>query len=131
MRNRNVNDERVRSAASAASRGFMLADAIIGMAVLATVMVVLAIGLSREHRSSETLSQSRRAVRAAEAALADLQAGRAMPAEFDGAALRIQGAENAAAPAGFRWVEVRATIGGRQAALAGLVPAAPKAGGTP
>ncbi|HWE96854.1 MAG TPA: hypothetical protein VG269_23035 [Tepidisphaeraceae bacterium] len=109
----------------------MLADAIIGMAVLGTVMVVLLIGMSREHRSAETLSQSRRAVRAAEAALADLQAGRMMPAEFDGAVLHAQDAASAATPAGFHWVEVRATIGGRQATLAGLVPASANAGGAP
>jgi Tfp pilus assembly protein PilX len=119
-----------RNQLSRARTGFMFADAMIGMAVLGTVMVILGVGLAREHRSAETLSQSRRAMRAAEAALADLQAGRAMPAEFDGAALHVQETKSTAAPAGFHWVEVRATVGGRQAALAGLVPADAKAGGT-
>lgn len=117
--------------AAANPRGFMLIDAIIGMAVVGAVMVVMAVAMGRERRAAGTLAQTRRAVRAAEAALTELQAGRTMPMEMDGATVQIQNVPGTVAPPGFRWVEVRATSDGRQAALAGLVPAKPAGKGTP
>jgi type II secretory pathway pseudopilin PulG len=113
------------------SRGFMILDAIIGTAVLGTIMVVLAIGMQRERRAGDRLSQARRAVRAAEAALAQLQAGRQVPVDSDGATLQVHDVAAAGTPPGYHWVEVQATAGEQHETLVGLVRTAPTERGTP
>lgn len=113
------------------ARGFMIMDAIIGTAILGTIMLVLAIGMGRERRAADRLSQTRRALRAAEAALAELQAGRPMPASSEGAAVEIHDVTSEGTPRGYRWVEVQATSGEQHATLVGLVRMTPAGKGTP
>jgi type II secretory pathway pseudopilin PulG len=113
------------------SRGFMILDAVIGTAVLGTIVLVLAIGMRRERLAADGLSQSRRAIRAAEAALARLQAGRQAPVDSDGATLQVHDVAAAGAPRGYHWVEVQATAGEQHETLVGLVRTAPAGRRTP
>ena len=112
------------------ARGFMILDAIIGIAILGAIMLIIAIAIQRERRAGDRLSQSRHAVRAAEAVLSQLQAGRQMPCDPQGAAVQLHDVA-AGAPHGYHWVEVQATAGDQHAALVGLAPAAAAGKGTP
>ena len=104
-------------------KGFFLLDALMGLALLGVIALVLALALSREGRAAQTLAASRRATRSAEAALIELQAGRQPAKPESGEKLEIRPTTGAAAPPGYRWIQVDATSDGQHAALIGLAPA--------
>ncbi len=104
-------------------RAFLLADAMMGVAILATLITIFAASLGAQQRASRKLADSREAWRAAESALSDLQAGHATKRA------EIHPAAGGNAPAGFVWVEAVASRGDATARLVGLAPKA--AGGTP
>jgi hypothetical protein len=102
----------------------MMLDVLVGLALVSALAATLIVLSGRQRRVSDGLADVRAAGRAAEAALADLQAGRppkAVPGEgLAFARATTEGAD--AVPAGRAWVTVRATVNGRSAALIGLVP---------
>ena len=104
-------------------QAFLLADAMMGVAILATLITIFAAALGAQQRASRKLADSRAAWRAAEAALSELQVGH--PAKR----AEIHPAAGGNAPAGFVWVEAVASRGNATARLVGLVPKA--AGGAP
>ena len=106
-------------------RGMMLADAAIALALVATLATVLVVLTSRHSRASRELAATRAALRLAEAALADMQAGKPPPQ-----GLQVRRLTTPSGAAGV-WVEATASIDGQPATLIGLVPepAAPPAGG--
>src|SRR5687767_15362222 len=110
--------------------GVFIADAVIGIAIVAVLSVSLIGVLGRRRQAAQKLSDLREATRAAEAALTDLQAGRPVrAATAPGFAVRVTpspvatGTAAAPAPAGRAWVDVEATVGGQRATLTGFAPA--------
>ena len=95
--------------------GFFFADAMIGIAILATLLAIFAGALGQSNAVGNKLSDTRAAWRSAEGALTDAQAGRRTKL----AEMRpVAGGE---APAGFVWVEAIAKEGSQEARLVGLV----------
>lgn len=105
-------------------RGIVMLDVLVGLALVSALAATLILLASRQRRVSVGLADVRAAGRAAEAALADLQAGRP-PTPGPGEAVEVVRAATGgadAAPAGRAWVTVKATMNGRTASLTGLVP---------
>ena len=92
---------------------FLLADAMMGIAILATLIAVFAGALGAQNRSSQRLADSRAAWRAAESALSELQAGRATNRA------EMNSGTGGRAPAGFVWVEAVASSGNAKGAARG------------
>lgn len=89
---------------------FILLDFVAGLALLTVLAVLLAKGLSLEHRAAERFAESRAATALAERALAAVRAGGPAPADA-----RVE--PLGPGPGGLRWVRV--TVG-RSAVLYGL-----------
>jgi type II secretory pathway pseudopilin PulG len=104
-------------------RGFGLLDVMMGLAVIGILLLTLGAAVGHFRAGSRTLADQRAAVRSAEAALTAMQAGRPLPRGAADAQIEALPAEGGTAPAGQRWVEVRARVHGQQAAVTGLVPA--------
>ena len=100
----------------------IIADIAMGIAILAMAAVVLASAVTRQRLAFQRLADSRQAVRAAEGALAELQAGFDVAHSDAETTLAVQSYNGAQAPPRRRWVEVRATVRGQSRALIGLVP---------
>lgn len=111
-----------------APRGAILADAVLGLVIVAATGALLSTTISRHQQAGERLAATRAAVRAAERVLTDLQLGQVPPTSDDRAWWEIRKLD-APAPAGQVWVEVRAVSGGRSASLTGIIPAASVKGG--
>jgi type II secretory pathway pseudopilin PulG len=99
-------------------RGIMVIDAVVALGIIAALGTALVVAINQGHRASARLANQRGAVWAAEAALAQLQAGQ--PENPEG--VEIEPLSDTTAPAGFTWVRVRAKHGGRTATLIGVVP---------
>ena len=138
-------------------RAFMLADAVMGLAIVALLAASMAVVLNRQAHGTRRLADERAATWAAELALAQLRAGRPAAevapagagaagaagataeagADADAVAgtgtesIEVEPAAGGAAPAGYEWVRVRAGVNGRRAALVGLVPAIAAAAAAP
>ena len=98
---------------------FLMADAVMGIVVVAVLSVSLIAVLGKRRQAAQQLSDLREATRAAEAALTDLQAARPPPAPGSGKVVRPLGPS---ATPRRTWVEVEATVGNQRVTLAGLVP---------
>ncbi len=97
-------------------RAFLLADAMIGIAILATLLGIFAGAMGKSNAITNKLADARAAWRRAEGALADAQAGR----ETKLAEIRpVTGGDT---PVGFIWVEAVAKEDGQEARLVGLIP---------
>ncbi|CAN5465913.1 hypothetical protein BH09PLA1_BH09PLA1_16810 [soil metagenome] len=101
-------------------RGFLLMDMMIGMVLLVVLATVLAVGVRSRQRGAMHLLESRAAIRSAEAALFELQAGANEPTPRRGVEVRVIDDRSGNAPAGHRWVRVEAYCNGRSASLVGL-----------
>ena len=113
-------------------RGIMLIDVVLGLALLATIAVLLSATVGRYGEATERLAASRAALRAAENVLTDLQRGQTPQAATDGRIRwNVRRMESSAPPAGHVWVEVRVVHGTRSATLTGLVPASSLKGVAP
>jgi type II secretory pathway pseudopilin PulG len=105
-------------------RGFTLVDTMLGLALVAGMLVLLAVDLEQHRRTTGRLAQRRAALNLAEQVLTDLQAGRPAPSQDGGLAVRVAEVPSpAAAPKGGRWVEVRVTGPAGAQSLIGLVGA--------
>src|SRR3712207_4039456 len=88
-------------------RGFVSVDAVIGLGIVAVLAAALAVAVNRKQHAADRLADMRDASSAAEHALAQMQTGGA-PA-FTGVQVeRQQPGDDAAVPAGYVWVRVRA-----------------------
>jgi type II secretory pathway pseudopilin PulG len=108
-------------------RGLFIADAVAALAIVGVLTAALVVVLGRQRRAAHNLADMREATRAAEAVLADLQAGR-QPRDSAAGGVTIRPLPSNAddkqtTPAGQGWVEVEVTVGRQRALLAGLVPA--------
>jgi len=103
--------------------GFLLADAVVGLALLGIIAGMLAVALNRQQLALRRLADSRAACRLAENTLANLRSGRAAPhPAADTDTVRWRRIDLPRPPAGMVWVQVDATVNGRQNSLIGLVP---------
>jgi type II secretory pathway pseudopilin PulG len=101
--------------------GFLIIDMVIGMILLSALGLVLAVGVRAQQRGAMHLNDSRAAMRAAEAALVEMQSGAAEPSARRGVNVRVINESNTTAPVGYRWVRIEATCNGRAASIYGLV----------
>ena len=101
-------------------RGFVLADVIGGIALLAAVASLLAVSLHRYYAASERLADSRDAARLAEDALTRLQTNQPPPTDIAGHSVRTEAVESTAPPK-HHWVTVTAEVNHRVVTLTGLV----------
>src|SRR5688572_13443842 len=102
---------------------FFIADAVIGIAIVAVLSVSLIGLLGRRRQAAQRLADLREATRAAEAVMTDLQAGKPAwaPGARPGSAATVRDLAPSDTP-GRTWVEVDVTVGSQRAVLAGLVP---------
>ena len=107
---------------AACPRGIIMADVIMAIGVLGLAAVVFSVALNRQQRADLQLADSRQAVRLAETALLDLQSEQALPRASSDETLEILPCPGGASVAGQRWIQVIATVRGRQRSLIGLVP---------
>jgi hypothetical protein len=112
-------------------RGIMLIDVVLGLALLATIGVLLSATVGRHGEATERLAASRAALCAAENVLTDLQHGQAPPASDELTRWDVRQLQSPAAPVGQVWVEVHVVHRERTATLTGLVPASSLKGVAP
>jgi type II secretory pathway pseudopilin PulG len=109
---------------------FLIAEAIMGLAIIVILTAVLSVALVRQNRASHKLSDSRAAERAAERTLTALQVRRPPPAPEEGSVIEIIPIQPAAGVGDLVWVQVRVTHRGRTATLVGLAPTTRPGGGS-
>ena len=102
-------------------RGFMMADAIAGLFLLAALGTLLAVAIGMQSRSANRLLDQRRANNSAIESLANLQSSGEAKASDQSATVAVE--RSAKFVAGKEWVEVRVTLNGRHASIVGLAPA--------
>jgi type II secretory pathway pseudopilin PulG len=102
-------------------RAFMLLDVILGLAVIGLLIVILMSSVRQYGQAASALADSRRLARAAEAAMIELQLGRA-PQPPDEVRITVNVLDETPAPSLRRWVELHATDGRRTVSLHGAVP---------
>jgi type II secretory pathway pseudopilin PulG len=102
------------------SRGFLMADVILGMLLIGLILGLMTSTMSMWHRSSVRLLHERRATAEAERALTLLRAGQS--SATDAAAILLIEPLSGDAPQGLRWTRVTASVEGRSASLIGLLP---------
>ncbi len=96
--------------------GFFVIDGVVGIAIMGALLAMLSVALSYQHRVSQSLSNARAAIRKAESALADAQAGRPVTQ------VQMRSVQGGNTPPGFAWVEATATDGSQTVRLVGLIP---------
>jgi hypothetical protein len=100
----------------------MLMDVVLGLALLATIGMLLSATAGRYGMATQRMSDSRAALRAAEHVLTELQRGQAPPANDARIRWDVRRLESPA-PDGHVWVEVHVVHRERPATLTGMVPA--------
>lgn len=107
--------------------GYIMADAMMALAIVLILLTVLTVAVSRQRRGSERLADSRAAIRLAEETITALQTGAALPSAPQGMTLQVrptQAQHGLEGPTGCTWVDVLVTYGnGRSSSLSGLVRA--------
>src|SRR2546430_6567698 len=100
-------------------RGFLIAEAIAALALLALVMVMFAIAMGRQQKVLNRGADSRAALRLAEQLLTAMQTSATPPAADAGNTIRITKLATPADSPTFAWVNVQITVNGRSAELIG------------
>ncbi|HSU67838.1 MAG TPA: hypothetical protein VLJ39_13260 [Tepidisphaeraceae bacterium] len=102
-------------------RGFLIAEAMTGLALLTVAATVLLVGITRQSFATHTLSDAREATRLAEATLSRLQAGQPPARPDQPSQVRVT-----LTPAGpdQNWANVTVTVASQTRSLVGLVPQA-------
>jgi hypothetical protein len=103
-------------------RGFLFADAMVGLAIVAMLATLLAVAVNRQQRARERLADSRAAERLAEYVLLSLQHGQPIPPAPADTTIDIHPATGGIAPAGFAWKIVQTHVHSQAAELIGLTP---------
>src|SRR5689334_9555128 len=88
-------------------RGFMAADCIIALAVVAILASALAVAVSRENLAEKRLAEQRACTRLAEQTILALQTGQTSPAAPDGVKVSVKKIEaQGELPTGMTWVTI-------------------------
>lgn len=109
--------------------GFLLADVLLGLILLATLATVLALSLNMRSRSAIRLAHQRAALQTAQQVLAALGSDGQAPAVDPG--MTVQISRSGTRSGDFEWVEVTVVHEGRRAALVGLARPTTQPGGGP
>jgi hypothetical protein len=108
-------------------RAFMMADAIAGLTLLATLATLLAVAVTLRAKTATHLVDQRQANNLAQEALANLQSTGDAKMPDDSAEVSV---DRTGKRIGDReWVEVKVIHNGRHASIAGLAPATQPGGG--
>jgi hypothetical protein len=105
-------------------RAFLTADLLVGLGIVAALGVSLFVTVGRAGRVVSKLSDARAAARAAEAAMADLQAERPLGIA-PGMTVTVRPEPDGIPIPGHAWVRVNAVWADQSAELIGLIPDAP------
>jgi type II secretory pathway pseudopilin PulG len=103
-------------------RGFLIPEAILGLALIGIVAGALTVALSRENAAERRMADGREAVRAAEATLTNLRAGIDAPSTNADVKVVVRPIAGATDIGPWKWVEVTATVRGQTRTLTGLAP---------
>lgn len=103
-------------------KGFIFADALIGLAIVAVLATVLAVLAHRHAKASRLLAQTRAATRLCENVAAYLQAGKMVPLPTDGALVRVAPLPHPGPTPGTAWAEISTSVDGGRATLIACVP---------
>jgi hypothetical protein len=98
--------------------GWVFLDVLSGLLIVALLAATLGAAAAARERALHHLADTRAAMRAAESALISLQSGDTRPAE----GVAIRRLPDVSPNPLSEWVQVRATVNGREAQLVGLVP---------
>ena len=101
-------------------RGFLFIDAIVALGLLTSVAMLLVVARSGLTKATRQADDRRAAVRIAERYLVEAALAKSPPATQPVADVRVNELSTAA-PAGWKWVTVRATVNGRSSELTGLI----------
>ena len=105
------------------SRGFVLADVIMGLVIVGILAASLTVLMGRYRDASRRMSDMRAAVAVAEHAVAALQAGQPPPAPEADQELLLRPLDVEGTPPRLRWVRITVIHHDQQAELTALVPA--------
>ena len=108
-------------------RAFMMADAIAGLTLLATLATLLAVAVTMRQKSATHLVDQRQANNLAQEALANLQT--TGNANVSDGSVEISVDRTAKRVGDREWVEVNVVHHGRHASIVGLAPATQPGGG--
>jgi len=103
---------------------FLFFDLMIALAVLATLTTLMIVGVDRQRRTSQALSDTRAANRLAERVLLDLQQGHKPAAATGGERVAVARLTGGQEISGYSWVSVTVESNGRHATLSGLAKTA-------
>ncbi len=103
-------------------RAFLLADAVIGLSIVAMLAGILAVAVNRQHMAAQRLADFRSAQRLAEHVLLNLQHHQPVPAASADATIEIHSAATGIAPTGFTWTIVQTHVHNESTKLIGLAP---------
>lgn len=101
--------------------GFLLADALMALAMVALLAAIMATAMGQQSRAARRLSDGRAAMRIAERVMLDLHTGGTAPSGAD-AKVCVEPVA-AEAPAGLAWVRVSVQVERSRATLLGLMKA--------
>jgi type II secretory pathway pseudopilin PulG len=104
-------------------RAFLLADALVGLAIVTILANVLAVALHRQQMARQKLADTRSAQRLAEFVLLSLQHNQPIPPTSFDTKIQIHPAPGGVAPIGFAWTLVQTNVHSQTATLIGLAPA--------
>ena len=102
-------------------RGWVFLDVLSGLVIVAILAGTLGAAVASRERALHHLADVRAAQRLAESALISLQSGQTAPAE----GISIRDLPDASPNLQSKWVQVTATVNGRQAQIIGLVAKGP------
>lgn len=109
--------------------GFILADILLGLMLLAALSTIIAVSLNMRHRSAMNLSRQRAALQTAQQVLLSLTTTAPAPAIEAGTSITIS--RTGPGVGAMEWVQVTVIHEGRRAQLSGLAPPTTRPGGAP
>lgn len=105
-------------------RGLIVTDAVIGLGIAATLLVIIATASGHDRRTARAAEQHRELTFEAEAALLALRLDQPPPtAEDPATAVTVNAIDHTDTPDGYAWVRAVATREGQRIELTGLIPA--------
>ena len=114
------------------NRGFLMADALIALAVVVILTMTLTVAATRQQRASSHLADSRATMRLAEATILAMQTEQSPPPAPEGMTIRMRRATvGQQPPGGCIWAIISVARGAHRAELIGLVRADAVKGDSP
>jgi type II secretory pathway pseudopilin PulG len=103
-------------------RAFLMADAVVGLAIVALLATLLAVAVNRQQMARQRLTDTRYAQRLAEYVLLSLQHNQPIPLETAETKIEIHPTPGGSAPPGYAWTIVQTHVHSQAAQLIGLTP---------